>query len=161
MLKIDCNKCPKPPEQKATCLTCYEEEFPSTPITTKASIVFISSISIIFIILMIYGIKWYVYKNETNRSQDIKTENQAHTPFIYTTKDGYVGCFVKDDFDAFVKYGSVDDKQAQMKMINSSRCIFIKAGIKCYKEENSWPGAVKIRPQGQTITLWTYAEAIK
>jgi hypothetical protein len=77
------------------------------------------------------------------------------------TKSGYPAAMTESDLDKAIDCAVANDKVALAKLIESGRAIILRAGVVVYNEETKlFKGKVKIRPKGETFSLWTVIEAI-
>ncbi len=100
--------------------------------------------------------------------KDREAESKTHT-YETNTSDGWY--FIKDTyiatpseakFDKVVEIVASGDKTAYVSyLMQNPDIIRLKKGLKVYLVEMKGWGKVKIRPEGQTIELWTYVEAIR
>ncbi|MFH1910736.1 MAG: hypothetical protein ABIK91_01720 [Pseudomonadota bacterium] len=72
----------------------------------------------------------------------------------------YVGCFIEEDLDSFVKYAISKDYGAMQEMMTSVRCFYLKKDAIAYIEDFRVTGKVKLRLRGKTSTFWTVRGAI-
>lgn len=93
----------------------------------------------------------------------VKAKKPAvRTGTVYITQGSYPAALDKADVEKVIEYVVQGDNAATQRMIDSGRVIILKEGLKVYLMETSlFSGLVKIRPEGQTIEVWTNLEAIK
>ena len=85
----------------------------------------------------------------------------AMADLSWTTKRGYFACLLKSDLDRVVSYSAAEDIEALRKMVKEEKTtIILKAGTKVYVEETDW-STVRIRPAGETFSVWTFSGAIE
>ena len=79
-----------------------------------------------------------------------------------TTKSGYCGSVYLSDLKTFIRYIIAADGVAMDKLIASKRVIRLKAGLKVQIVDRAeWGTLIKIRPKGETVTVWTVIEAVE
>jgi hypothetical protein len=84
---------------------------------------------------------------------------QAQTE--HTVAD-YPACVEKANLDRLISFSAAGDREAFKAFLEdpSNYCIVLKGGIEVYVESYRIT-VVKIRPKGQTLTLWAPVEAIR
>jgi len=82
----------------------------------------------------------------------------AKTGVTCTTREAYATLFMSDLDRARGMIGS-DDNEAIRKFIAEKRMIYTKAGVEVYVEER-FEGNIKVRPKGETASLWMPAYGI-
>ena len=45
-------------------------------------------------------------------------------------------------------------------MLTHNKAFFLKAGMSVFIEKTSW-GKIEVRAKGETLTFWTFMEAVK
>ena len=81
---------------------------------------------------------------------------------ISTTVGGYLASPSQELLEKAVSYAAVNDAAALQKLMATGLVIQLKGGLEVHIADTKiFKGLVKIRPRGQTIELWTVAEAIK
>ncbi len=79
----------------------------------------------------------------------------------WTTKEGYVAALSLYNLEKAVEYASNKDFEAFKKVHEANRVFVIKKGLRVYIVERSGLGYIKIRPEGETVELWTLREAVE
>ena len=80
----------------------------------------------------------------------------------YTLKRGYLVAMTKDLLKHGMEIYLSGDTAAFNHLLKTNPYIFVSGGgTKVYLEETTWTMYVRIRPAGQTMSVWTIMEAIK
>ncbi len=78
------------------------------------------------------------------------------------TVSGYFASPSEDLLDKAISYSVADDTAAVQEILSTGAVIALKGGIRVQIVDSEFfKGKVKIRPVGDTIELWTVAEAVK
>lgn len=91
----------------------------------------------------------------------VASYSTAYAGRSWTTKGGYIASLSLHNLDKAVEYSSNKDFTAFKKLHEAGRVFIIKSGVRVYIVERSGLGYIKIRPEGQTIELWTLREAVE
>ncbi len=86
-------------------------------------------------------------------------ESEAQT--TYRTKDGYVGCISRADFNEQTSLLVSGDRVAWAEFIQNSSCVILRAGVEVYMENAPGIGVIKIRRRGSTLWIYTNTEAVR
>ena len=79
-----------------------------------------------------------------------------------TTRADYPYCTTVDQFDEVVKYFADKDKEAVTQMLTSRECGTLKGGVTVEIVDTTLlSGAVRIRPRGSRLSVWTNTEAVR
>uniref|UniRef100_A0A6M3IM40 Uncharacterized protein n=1 Tax=viral metagenome TaxID=1070528 RepID=A0A6M3IM40_9ZZZZ len=79
----------------------------------------------------------------------------------YVTKQGFLAAFTKPLLQRGLDIYRSGDASAFNRLLKNNQLIFImKAGLQVYLEESTWSGYIRIRPAGETWSVWTVREAI-
>lgn len=78
-------------------------------------------------------------------------------PMLYTVKENAIGALTPEAIDDAMTYVARGDKEAFRQLLLSERLFLLKPGVRVYREGcgNRKCTAIKIRPVGQTFTLYT------
>ena len=79
------------------------------------------------------------------------------------TQSGFFAAMSETHFDALTRYLAQGDLDAAARLMAAHHptIVRLKAGVPVFLEEMKiWSGKVRIRPQGQTVSVWTNREAI-
>lgn len=91
-----------------------------------------------------------------------KSKARAITGNNCVTKSGYVYGINREYFDKAMDMLINKDNLALAKLQNTGVVGFLKPGVKVYREDVSiMSGAIKIRPEGETVEVWTNIEAVE
>jgi hypothetical protein len=88
-------------------------------------------------------------------------EPEAHAQTTYRTRDGYVGCISRADFNEQTSLLVSGDRVAWAGFIQNSSCVILRAGVEVYMENAPGLGVIKIRRRGSTVWIYTNTEAIR
>jgi len=77
-----------------------------------------------------------------------------------TTQKGYLATWTKDDLSKVSSYIANKDEGALRSMLTHNKAFFLKAGMSVFIEKTSW-GKIEVRAKGETLTFWTFMEAVK
>lgn len=80
---------------------------------------------------------------------------------VKVTKEGYFASFSQETFDRAVSVLSSGDNAALVKMFENNEIFMLHGGVKVYLEEVRWSGMIRIRPDGQPFSVWTFSEAVE
>ena len=73
-------------------------------------------------------------------------------------------CISKADFQRAVQFMASGDKEAFIDFMTArvqmGTCTMLMQGQAVYLEDSSW-GDVKVRVKGDTVSYWTFTEAVK
>ena len=73
-------------------------------------------------------------------------------------KDTY-GAYDKEEMNKLSNMLSTKDEEAFWKLIISGQIVPIKKGTRVFLEDTAiWEGLIKVRPQGQTRSIWIFSE---
>ncbi len=91
-----------------------------------------------------------------------KSDPLSDFPVFHTQKGFYYASISKEWWKQAHTYSIRNDFKALQKLIDSNQVFYIKAGIPVYIEERSMFGRwKKIRPVGETVSLYTNYDAVK
>ncbi len=82
---------------------------------------------------------------------------------IKTTVGGHVAALHEHDLDTAIRLASSGDRAAFEKFVDGNPTVIVlKAGIRVYVEQVKIRGSkIKIRPVGETVTMWTVYRAVE
>jgi len=82
---------------------------------------------------------------------------------IFITQKGYIAAFEEQDLDRALDFLAQGDRQAFNRFVSSNPGVFVlRPGLAVYRERyRVFAGKVKIRPKGQTWSMWTIPNAIE
>ena len=96
------------------------------------------------------------------KSENMVQEPQKSSSDGMVTVSGYFASTSFEDLDRAIGYLNDNDDEALAKLMAMGRVIKLKGGLQVsIIQTKLLSGAVKIRPRGQTIELWTNMEAVK
>jgi len=79
----------------------------------------------------------------------------------YITRQGFLAAFTKPLLQRGLDIYRSGDAAAFNRLLKNNSLIFImRPGLSVYLEESTWSGYVRIRPTGETWSVWTLSEAI-
>lgn len=78
-----------------------------------------------------------------------------------TTKDGYLAAISEEYLDKALDLINAEDYEALQKLIGKKVVFWLKEGLKVQVVDRTWTGAIKIRPKGKLVEVWTFAEAVE
>jgi len=112
------------------------------------------------VMAIFFWIKSFLF--DTQKAVPHKPQAQdADSPCI--TQKGHFGAFTETLLDQVSAMIENKDTEAAAKLMAQSggRILILKGGDPVFVEErNIMSGKIKIRPKGQTFSLWTHAEAV-
>lgn len=89
----------------------------------------------------------------------------AQAQDLYYTKEGFGACDSEAQLDKFLTFAQQKDLEAMANLVVSGRCVLLRAGIPVYREslgfKSGTTGKIKVRPKGDTMSLWTTAQAVE
>ena len=78
----------------------------------------------------------------------------------WVTKSNNFATFTEANLDRVISYSAAGDRRALQKMVEKEKtAFFLKSGVRVYVEETSWT-KVRIRPEGETWSIWTVRDAL-
>ena len=78
-----------------------------------------------------------------------------------TTKKGYLAAITEEYLDKSIDLINAKDYEALQKLIDARVVFWLKEGLKVQVVDRTWTGKIKIRPKGELVEVWTFAEAVE
>jgi hypothetical protein len=96
-------------------------------------------------------------------SFDPGTVDDPQSQRVYYTNEGIVACIARTDFDRQLEISVSGDAEAWYRFVRSARstCVFLRDGLPVYRENAKGIGVIKIRPVGQTGSLYAFSGAVR
>jgi len=128
-------------------------------------------IVLIIVIVLAFGMGFLIapkqtYDPETLRKEAKKfiaesKEKNKSTEGLKYTNGGYIASISLENVKKASKYVTQGDKEAFDRMIITDQVFILKDNVPVYIDDTKlFSGLVKIRPKGQTTSVWTVIEAV-